>query len=71
MSKIPALTPLKVIRILEQHGFILDHSSGSHRIYYHPEKIKRVVVPFHRKDIPRGTLMTILRQAGITREDLE
>ena len=65
MPKIPSLTAKKVIRILEKEGFVLDHSSGSHLIYYHPEKRKRVTVPFHRRDIPKGTLLSILKQAGI------
>jgi predicted RNA binding protein YcfA (HicA-like mRNA interferase family) len=24
-------------RLLEEHGFILDRTKGSHHIYYHPE----------------------------------
>jgi predicted RNA binding protein YcfA (HicA-like mRNA interferase family) len=56
---------------LEKNRFILDHSAGSHRVYYHPEKRKRATVPFHRRDIPKGTLMSILKQAGIDREDLK
>ena len=47
MVKLPSLTPRDVIRILEQHGFALDHSSGSHRVFYNAESGKRVVVPFH------------------------
>jgi predicted RNA binding protein YcfA (HicA-like mRNA interferase family) len=70
MPKSPSLTPKKVIKILEKDGFILDHSSGSHMVYYHSEKRKRVVVPFHKKDIPKGTLMSILKQAGIDKEEL-
>ena len=31
---------------------------------------KRVVVPLHKKELPRGTLIEILRQAGISREEL-
>lgn len=27
-------------------------------------------MPFHAKDIPKGTLVSILKQAGISREDL-
>ena len=65
MPKIPSLTPKAVMKILEKDGFELDHSSGSHLIYYHPEKRKRVTVPFHRRDIPKGTLLSILKQAGI------
>ncbi|MDI6815623.1 MAG: type II toxin-antitoxin system HicA family toxin [Actinomycetota bacterium] len=65
MPKVPPLTPKDVIKILEHHGFILDHSSGSHKIYYHPDAKKRAVVPYHRKDLPKGTAISILKQAGI------
>jgi len=40
-------------------------------VFFHPEKRRRVVVPFHRRDIPRGTLMSILKQAGIEKEELQ
>jgi len=70
LPKVPSLTPKKVIKILEKNGFLLDHSTGSHMVYYHPEKRKRVTVPFHRRDIPKGTLMSILKQAGIEKDKL-
>ncbi|MEM2135733.1 MAG: type II toxin-antitoxin system HicA family toxin [Candidatus Jordarchaeaceae archaeon] len=70
MSKLPSLTPKKIIKILEKRGFILDRVKGSHHIYYHPETRKRVVVPLHKKDLPKGTLIEILKQAGISREEL-
>ena len=70
MPKLPVLTPQKVIRILERHGFILDRVRGSHHIYLNPATKKRAVVPLHRKDLPRGTLLEILKQAGIEKEDL-
>jgi len=69
MAKLPSLTPRDVIRTLKKHGFAMDHSSGSHRVFYNPESKKRVVVPFHRKDLPKGTLLTILKQAGISKDD--
>jgi len=71
LPKLPVLTPKKVINILKKQGFILDHSSGSRRVYYHPEKRRKVTVPFHRKDLPKGTLMAILKQAGIEKEDIK
>ncbi len=43
---------------------------SNHRIYYHPETHQRVVVPFHKKDLPKGTLLEILRQAGIHPDEL-
>ena len=69
--KLPALTPKKIIEILERKGFILDRVKGSHHIYYHPETKKRVVVPLHKNELPVGTLMEILRQAGIEKDELD
>lgn len=71
MPKFPSHTPQQVIKILEKKGFVLDRSKGSHRIYFHPETRRKVVVPFHRKDLPQGTLRDILKQAGIEREELQ
>lgn len=71
MHKLPMLTPRKIIKILESRGFILDRAKGSHRIYFNPETRKRVVVPVHEKDLPKGTLLEILRQAGLSRDELE
>jgi predicted RNA binding protein YcfA (HicA-like mRNA interferase family) len=70
MPKLPAVKPREIIRFLERHGFVLDHVSGSHFIYYHFESKHRAVVPQHNRDIPKGTLLSLLREAGFTREDL-
>ena len=70
MSKIPSLTPQKIIKVLEKRGFVLDRIKGSHHIYYHPEMKRRVVVPLHKRDLPKGTLLEILKQAGISKEEL-
>ena len=70
MAKIPALKPRQIIRFLEHNGFALDHTSGSHFIFYHPTSRRRAVVPSHNRDLPKGTLMSLLREAGFTREEL-
>ena len=70
MPKVPAGKPREIIRFLEQKGFVLDHSSGSHFIYYHPVSKRQPVVPQHNRDIPKGTLVSLWREAGFTREDL-
>jgi predicted RNA binding protein YcfA (HicA-like mRNA interferase family) len=49
---------------------VLDRTKGSHRIHYHPETKRRAVIPFHKRDLPRGTLLEILKQAGISKEEL-
>jgi predicted RNA binding protein YcfA (HicA-like mRNA interferase family) len=67
--KASVLTAREVIRLLEKHGFVLDHSTGSHRLYYQPGTGRRVTVPFHRGDLPIGTLLAILKASGIPREE--
>jgi predicted RNA binding protein YcfA (HicA-like mRNA interferase family) len=70
MPKLPALTPQKIIKILERKGFILDRVKGSHHIYYHPDNKRRVIVPLHKTDLPKGTFLEILKQAGMSKEEL-
>jgi len=65
MPKIPSLTAEKIVKLLLQHGFELDHQTGSHRVYFNKTTKKRVTVPYHRKELPRGTLLSILKQAGL------
>lgn len=66
----PALADLparKVIRVLESFGFVFHRAKGSHKVYRHPGG-RVCVVPDHGT-IKRGTLSSILRQAGLTREE--
>ena len=65
MPKLPVLTSDGVIKLLLEHGFALDHQTGSHRVYYNAETKKRVVVPYHKRDLPKSTLLSILKQAGL------
>jgi predicted RNA binding protein YcfA (HicA-like mRNA interferase family) len=70
VPKLSPLTPQRVIKILEKKGFVLDRVSGSHYIYYHPETRKRAVIPVHKRALPKGTLLEILKQAGISKSEL-
>ena len=71
MPKIPAITPQKIINLLKKKGFVLDRTKGSHHIYYHAETKKRIVIPFHKKDLPKGTLHEILKQAGLSKGEFK
>ena len=71
MSKLPPLTSKKLIEILKSFGFQLDHTTGSHFIFYNSKTKKRAVVPYHKKDLPKGTLISILKEAGIARKEIE
>ena len=71
MPKLPPLTSKKIIKILEKKGFVLKRITGSHYIYAHPVTKRRVTVPYHRGEIARGTLLQILADAGIGRDEID
>lgn len=71
MSPTPSFTAKKLVRLLRSKGFELDRTKGSHQLWINREKGKRVIVPMHNKDLPKGTLYAILRHAGIDRDQFE
>lgn len=68
--RLPALKPREVIRALERAGFYLHHSTGSHHYFKHADKPGTIVtVAVHARDLKRKTLASIIKQAGMTREE--
>lgn len=54
------------LKLLEQDGWKLVRTTGSHRHYRHASKPGIVTVPGHpSKDLPIGTLNSVLKQAGL------
>ena len=64
-NKTPPADAKALIKLLLEAGFILDHVKGSHHIYKFPDGSRRVIVPVHRSDLPKGTMHGILKQAGL------
>ena len=59
-----------VIKAIEADGWYLVVVRGSHRQYKHPSKPGRVTISGHRGDeMPKGTLGSVMRQAGLRRRD--
>ena len=52
-------------KIIFEDGWVFKNQVGSHRHYTHPTKPGKVTIPFHDKDIPKGTENAIRRQAGL------
>jgi predicted RNA binding protein YcfA (HicA-like mRNA interferase family) len=69
MGNLPSISPKDLLKILNKKGFQLDRIKGSHHILKNSDGA-RVIVPFHVKDLPKGTLFSIMRQAGLKKEDL-
>jgi predicted RNA binding protein YcfA (HicA-like mRNA interferase family) len=55
-----------VIRVLEEHGWMLKRITGSHHHYMHPDRPGIVTVPHPKKDLPVGTLRSIEKQSGVS-----
>ena len=68
MPKLPAVSRKEVVKALAKLGYIIDHQTGSHMILRNKEPPhRRLTIPNH-KEIAKGTLRAIIKQAGLTRE---
>jgi len=65
-----SLKPMEVIGVLQKLGFIEMRQSGSHKIFRHSENKRIIPVPIHgHRDIKKGTLHSIIKQSGVTRDE--
>ncbi len=68
-KQLPVLSGAELIRALERVGFEQVRQRGSHVTLRH-EDGRHAIVPLHR-EIKRGTLGGILRQAVLSVDDLQ
>lgn len=62
----------ELIRLLKPNGWQLIRMKGSHRQFKNPNKPATVTVAGKPSlELPAGTLMSILKQAGLKREAME
>jgi predicted RNA binding protein YcfA (HicA-like mRNA interferase family) len=54
-----------LIREFVSAGWTLDRVRGSHHVFRHPERPGHVTVPHPKKDLGRGLVKAIRRQAGL------
>lgn len=55
-----------VIKLIERDGWVLRRTKGSHRQYVHRSKPGLVTIAGKlSSDVPRGTLNSVLKQAGL------
>ena len=71
MTKLPSVSGERVVRALQRAGFSQLRQKGSHVSLERrtPEKVFRTVVPMH-DTLSKGTLSDILKQTGLTVEQL-
>jgi len=70
MAKLPAVKAEEILKVLPKAGFYIHHQTGSHaRLFHRTRPELKITVPIHSKDIPKGTLNRILKQADILIEE--
>jgi predicted RNA binding protein YcfA (HicA-like mRNA interferase family) len=71
MTRLPRVSGKDVVQALRRGGYELSHVRGSHYYLKKPGIAALVVVPVHgNRDLPAGTLRSILHQASLATEDL-
>jgi predicted RNA binding protein YcfA (HicA-like mRNA interferase family) len=72
MPKLPILSSKEVIKVLNHLGFepAPKRGKGSHSAFIKrtEEKTWLVIIP-HRFEFPRGTLLSVIEQAGLTKKE--
>jgi len=68
MKKLPRISGRKCVKALQRAGFYIKRRHGSHIILRRDEPFAQIVVPDHR-ELDRGTLRAIIRQAGLSVEE--
>ncbi len=70
MSRLPLVSGRDLVSALRKFGYEFDRQRGSHMVLRQSQQPhRRLVVPDH-KEIAKGTLRAILRDAGITVDEL-
>jgi predicted RNA binding protein YcfA (HicA-like mRNA interferase family) len=57
----------QIIKLLEADGWKFIGTTGSHHHFKHETKPEKVTVLHPKKDLPTGTVRSILKQAGLLR----
>ena len=68
MSKLPRISGRECVKALEKAGFQFKRQEGSHIVLRRNDPFAQLVVPDH-KELDRGTLRAIIRQAGLSVEE--
>ncbi len=61
------LSSREVIQVLQKIRFVFISKKGSHKKF--KKGNRTVIVPDPKREIPRGTFASILRQSGLNKED--
>jgi predicted RNA binding protein YcfA (HicA-like mRNA interferase family) len=68
---VKSLSGKALCKIVESHGWELKRVTGSHHIYFKAGVDAIISIPVHsNRDLPIGTLRSIMKDAELTEADL-
>jgi predicted RNA binding protein YcfA (HicA-like mRNA interferase family) len=62
---VPTMNSKDLVRLLQDAGWYEDRVAGSHHIFKHRTKPGHLSVPHPKKDLGKGLVGKILKQAGV------
>ena len=68
-QKLPTVRPAQVRRALEKAGWSKSRQKGSHLYLRKAGFPGPVCIPMHSRDVPKGTLLAIVKAASISRTE--
>jgi predicted RNA binding protein YcfA (HicA-like mRNA interferase family) len=69
VTRLPVVSGRDAVKALRKIGYEVDHQSGSHMILRRATPpFRRLTIPDH-KELAKGTLRAIIREAGLTVEE--
>ena len=70
MPKLPIISGTEVVKALKKVGYEIDHQTGSHMIYKHPDGRKTTIPSHGKEEIGPGLLNKIIKHdLKLTREE--
>ena len=69
MIRLPSLKTRQIVAALQRYGFTIIRITGSHYQLFNERTRRHTTVPYHNRDLPRGTVAAIIQQAGLPRDE--
>jgi predicted RNA binding protein YcfA (HicA-like mRNA interferase family) len=69
--RLPTVSATQLIAILQRRGFVRIRQSGSHAVFRHADGRRTTVPVHHGRDIGRGLLRQIMRDADLSPDDFQ
>lgn len=70
MPKLPAIKSKNLVKALKLIGFTEHRQKSTSHLVMKNKDGRRTVIPISNKEIPKGTLLAILKDIQITKEEL-